>query len=229
MNQRLRYERKFRVEELNRYKIENLIKSHPALFSEIFQERQVNNIYFDTNNLKNYFENLDGASHRYKIRIRWYGNLIGFVESPFLEIKVKKEYVGEKIRFPLKSFVLDNNFSIKKMHKLFSKSNIPKPLQEELKTLNFSLSNSYLRKYYISADKNYRLTLDHNMEFINLNKENPTFSRRYEDNSLIVELKYSPKQDFHAQVISNKFPFRMTKNSKYVYGINLLHHNDILG
>lgn len=224
----LRYERKFRIEGLNKHEVEILIKTHPAIFSEIYYQRQINNIYFDTDDYKNYFDNSAGISNRSKNRIRWYGNLLGFISSPILEIKIKENMLGKKIRFPLKPFILDKNFSIKEAHKIFEKSNIPKPLLEELKNLNFSLLNFYLRKYFISTDKKYNLTLDTNMEFINLNRENPYFLRRYKDKAIILEMKYSSEDDSNAQLISNKFPFRITKNSKYVCGINLLKHNYIL-
>ena len=50
-----RYERKFIISQLDRHHVETLIKNHPAMFSEIFHERSVNNIYFDTHQLKHYF------------------------------------------------------------------------------------------------------------------------------------------------------------------------------
>jgi hypothetical protein len=38
-------------------------------------------------------------------------------------------------------------------------------------------------------------------------------------NNTILELKYSDKDDDEARYITNYFPFRMTKSSKYVSGI----------
>jgi len=223
-----RYERKFRIEHLNKHEIEQTIKSHSSLFLEIFYERQVNNIYLDTNNLKSYFDNLSGISERVKIRIRWYGSLTKKINNPILEIKIKNNLLGKKIRYPLKPFTLNKDFSVKELHKIFSQSNLPKPLKEILKTLTPSLLNSYSRKYFISQGKKYRLTIDSKMNFFNLNKTNNTFLRKYQDTANILELKYSSENDSNAQTISNKFPFRLTKNSKYITGINLLHHNEIL-
>ena len=43
-----RYERKYFIENMSRETIETLIKLHPAIFREIYCERRVNNIYFDS-------------------------------------------------------------------------------------------------------------------------------------------------------------------------------------
>ena len=43
-----RFERKFFITQLSSLDIEYIIKVNPAIFSEIFNKRNVNNIYFDT-------------------------------------------------------------------------------------------------------------------------------------------------------------------------------------
>ena len=62
-----RYERKFVIEGHYRAHVESMIKLHPAMFSEIFHERFVNNIYFDSMNMDNYLENELGTIERGKI------------------------------------------------------------------------------------------------------------------------------------------------------------------
>ena len=84
-----RYERKFKISEIDRNYVETLVKYHPAMFSEIFHERIVNNIYFDTLNMDYYYDNKSGSSKRMKVRIRWYGNQFGLIEKPVLELKIK--------------------------------------------------------------------------------------------------------------------------------------------
>ena len=84
-----RYEKKFVINEMSLLEIEHLIKFSPQVFSEIFNERRVNNIYLDSLELENYYENIVGNSERIKIRIRWYGKTFGFVFKPVLEIKIK--------------------------------------------------------------------------------------------------------------------------------------------
>ena len=52
-----RYERKFFISELTKDEVESLVRLHPAWFSEIYNQRFVNNIYFDSLNLTNYLDN----------------------------------------------------------------------------------------------------------------------------------------------------------------------------
>ena len=85
-----RYERKFIAPALTYSEIKSTIKHHPYMFSEIYHQRHINNIYFDTINLNNLSANVDGFSNRIKIRIRWYGDLFGRIKKPVLELKIKK-------------------------------------------------------------------------------------------------------------------------------------------
>ena len=47
-NNNWRFERKFLISQMSEPEIEAVVKSHPAMFSEIYHERHVNNIYFDS-------------------------------------------------------------------------------------------------------------------------------------------------------------------------------------
>ena len=107
---RYRYERKFVIRDQSFQKVENLVKMHPAVFRQTFQRRFVNNIYFDSYNYKNYFENVDGDFNRLKIRIRWYGSLFGHIKKPILELKIKNSHLGEKKSFQLPVFEINQGF-----------------------------------------------------------------------------------------------------------------------
>ena len=100
---KFRYERKFVVPYLDKEETLQVIFSNTYFFKEIFYERQVNNIYFDSLDMDSYFDNILGNSDRSKIRIRWYGEIEN-VEKPVLEIKIKKGLVGTKLSYPLKPF-----------------------------------------------------------------------------------------------------------------------------
>ena len=219
-----RYERKFLVSGLSKYEIESIVKNHPAIFMEAYPQRYVNNIYFDTNSMAYYFDNVEGLSERLKVRIRWYGNLFGFVEAPVLEFKIKKGLVGGKDTFPLNSFQLDEKHSQKVQQELFAESDLPDALVEYLKQLQFSLLNRYCRKYFESADRKFRITIDFDMEFYKLHPANNLFNEKIIDHSnTVVELKYSDKHDDLARSIASHFPFRVTKSSKYASGIERLY------
>ena len=220
-----RFERKF-VCNLSNHRIELEVKKNPELFHEIFNERYINNIYLDTNKLTYYYDNIIGNSDRKKARIRWYGDLFGKVNSPVLEFKIKSGVVGHKISFPLKSFVLNKDFSIENLTEIFENSDLPTWAVFDLKKLQPTLVNRYKRKYFRTFDKKYRITLDSELNYRNISNRFNTFQSVVKDNnSIILELKYDLPEDKNADNISNYFPFRMSKSSKYVNGIEKTHFN----
>lgn len=217
-----RYERKFFITELSNYEVENIVQFHPAIFSEIYHERVINNIYFDSNNLKNLHDNVDGATDRIKVRIRWYGDLFGYIEKPVLEIKIKKGLLGKKISVPMQPFDLAENTEIPEI--LRSLKYLDHILTIDFESLIPSLLNRYSRRYYQSIDKKFRITIDHDQSFYLINKENNSFLDQHNDNeSVILELKYDQKFDSGVSDITSNFPFRLTKSSKYVNGIQKIY------
>ena len=213
-----RYERKFSVIDLSKYEIESIVKMHPALFTEIFYQRNVNNIYFDTINLNNYYDNIEGAADRMKVRVRWYDDLFGFVQKPVLEIKVKKGFLGKKISIPLPSFELQENTKITDI--LNPVNSLQDSLRIDFKSLKPSLLNRYSRNYYQSSNKSYRITIDTDQSYYKINQLDNFFLNKIIDkDSVILELKYNQEYDFGANDITAKFPFRVTKSSKYVNGV----------
>jgi len=218
-----RYERKFVISELNLNEIEKIIKLNPIMFLEIFHRRTINNIYFDSLAMKNYYDNLAGNSQRLKIRIRWYGKLFGLIKKPILELKIRNNEIGKKIIFPLKEFRLDKSLSKEFLQKeVFSKSNLPDWLREKLKLYQPFLLNSYKRKYFISANKKYRITLDNDLIFFEIKEKNNLFKYKIKRGDIILEIKYDREKDEKIRQITQHFPFRLAKSSKYVYGIDIL-------
>ena len=216
-----RFERKFRINRLSKQEIELVIKQNSVYFSEIYKQRYVNNIYLDTPNLTFFFDNNVGKSNRKKVRIRWYGDMFGMISCPILEFKIKTGTVGNKLSFPLKSFKLDKNFSIDSLKYVFHNSNLPQWVLNQLDILEPTLLNRYKRKYFRSFDKIFRLTIDSDINYVNITSRINTFSNKCnEESDVVVELKYDIEKDDSAQQITNQFPFRMTKNSKYVNGIS---------
>lgn len=217
-----RYERKYIVPKtMTLHELVAIVKRNPAFFREVFYERQVNNIYFDTNGYKFYFDNVDGVADRQKVRIRWYADTLGTIQSPKLEIKIKNGLVGDKWTFDLNSFTLDSAITAKGLQNLFADSKLPRPIFEMVRTLNPTLVNSYTRRYFISADQRFRITLDYEVFYRNIRSRMNNFSKIPQaDRHNVVELKYNLDNDRLANSISNQFPFRLSKNSKYVNGVN---------
>ncbi|MCK5839974.1 MAG: polyphosphate polymerase domain-containing protein [Bacteroidales bacterium] len=221
---RQRYERKFAIQMLSRSAVEHIIKYHPAAFSEIYKQRNVNNIYLDTGRLSYYHDNVSGSNKRKKVRIRWYGDMFGDVEQPVLEIKLKNGYIGRKQSFPLKPFVVDERFDIEMLRSVFRQSELPLNLMSEVTELQPALLNGYSRKYFQNFKKDFRITVDDHLVYMDIKTRFNTFNRQeLIDIGVIVELKYDATKDDLAEGITNYFPFRMTKSSKYVNGIDLLH------
>jgi len=217
-----RSEKKFIISDIDRIKLHHLIKSNRGLFSEVFYERRVNNIYLDYYDLDNYFRHVSGNSKRYKIRIRWYGNFFGFIEKPVLEFKMKEGDMGIKKEFKLVSFEMKKEDDLNPLvSKVFEKSNLPPDILEILKTTKSFLLNSYLRSYYSSSNKKVRLTVDRDLLL------KPIFSHKIpkimgepDRRTFIIELKYNNGDETYVSQISQDFPFRVQENSKYINGIN---------
>jgi SPX domain protein involved in polyphosphate accumulation len=217
-----RFERKFYIPELCSPEVESYIRRNPAFFREVFYPRQINNIYLDSNSLKSYFDNVDGLSKRVKVRIRWYGNLFGTIREPVLEFKIKNGLLGRKESFPLPEFSLGTDFTHQTLSKIFNKSDIPEEKRQHLKLLKPVLLNCYRRKYFQTLNKQYRVTLDSNLSFYQINAQNNTFLNKRIDKTPVLELKYESYLN-NADNISKYFPFRMTKMSKYVTGIDMVY------
>lgn len=220
----MRYETKFITSKLNLNEIINIIKSHPAIFEEVYLKRNVNNIYFDNSNLTSFIDNIEGEKDRKKVRIRWYGNLFGLNKNPALEIKFKTGQLGWKKRFKLNDFNLNrhDHLNYKKIFNTLEKNKLLEKHKLDLHFLTPSLLNSYKRTYYLSYDKKYRITVDNDLLFYSINPINNFFNTFTDQERVVIELKYDKSDADGASGITNFLPFRITKNSKYVVGIERL-------
>ena len=220
MIQGFRYERKF-MTSLGYRAMEHIVHHHPAMFRKIFHPRRVNNIYLDDIQHTNYFENVDGTARRKKIRMRWYGDLLGRVHSPVLEIKIKNGHLGKKISYPLVDFDVRKGFSLSDVQGVLAASQLPDVLRAELALHELRLLNSYMRTYALSADGQFRSTLDWDLCYYALSQHENNLLQRFRDGThTILELKYDVAADLLANQITGRFPFRMTRSSKYIMGLD---------
>ena len=218
-----RKERKFVVTGSSITSIEFFMKAHPAMFFKPFPARFVNNVYFDSKEFGNYGDNVVGSMNRHKFRIRWYGDQFGDIKKPVLEIKIKKGLAGTKRHYKLAPFTFEPGFTIQIIEDVFDRSNLPREIREMLRHQSPTLLNQYHRKYFLSADHKFRITLDHKIRYVKINRyQNSFMHRAINDRDVVVELKYDTEHDEEANRISASFPFRLSKNSKYVNGIDEL-------
>ena len=218
-----RFERKFYLPALPDCVFDEMFKRHPMRFREVYPQRSVNNIYLDTFDLGNYIDNVAGVSNRIKVRIRWYGASWGVNDNPRLELKIKNNMLGAKISFQLRDICVDEKLSKLKINNLFEASDVPAHMLLYLKSLDLILMNHYIRKYYQSFDGKYRITVDSMMTYYRLSQlSNTFFHKQTNKNVKIIELKYDKDYDEQAKNVTCHFPFRVSKISKYVEGVQKL-------
>lgn len=218
-----RYERKFVIEGATLSQVEMVVRLNKGLFFEEYAPRSINNIYFDTPGLDLYQQNVDGLATRTKVRVRWYGSTLGPVAKPVLELKRKHGLLGAKDNVPLPGFVLDEHFTAASAKNLLRTSVKTVPFRDELDFMEPVLINYYKRKYFRSADHAVRVTLDFNLGFFKFHHHHNTFLAHAKAPAFIVlEVKYPDESNAVAASLSSHMPFRMTKMSKYVYGLDVL-------
>ena len=216
----MRYENKYRITERSYAEIKNILHYCTFQFREIYHKRIINNLYLDTFELSNYFDNIDGNNEREKIRIRWYGNSMNYANNPKLEFKIKRGHVSKKNIINLNNFIFKNGFSREDLVKVLRKSSLSNKVLEKMCNQRLSLFNKYERQYYISSNGHYRITLDKDMEYYNLNDYSNYFITKRTDYGVsVMEIKYDPVDRDGVSEIIDQFPFRLAKNSKYVTGV----------
>ena len=213
-NKPMRYERKYVIKKNEKFRITNLIKNSDLLLKSVFYPRIVNSIYFDTESLELYKQNINGLSKRKKYRVRWYSDK----DFSNLEIKIKTGHLGYKEIYPLGSILKNGEISFKKLDR--SISNLEKDKKSKLisKMLKPILFVSYKRSYFLSKIIDCRLTLDEDIKYYKITNKHIDIKPRKTLNS-IIELKYPSNLDIFELNYFSKFLFRYSKHSKYVRGI----------
>lgn len=218
-----RGERKFVLSGMTFHELLSLVHLHPSGFTEQYASRQVNNVYFDSLEYGNYIDNVHGVSERLKIRLRWYGAMDRAVD-PVLQLKIKKGYGGIKMDYPTPEAGLSPGVPWSRIRDSIRKS-LPREISSLFDFYSFpAVANCYRRNYFISSDRQYRLTLDRDIKYFAQTHglyPNTTKSEIVTD-EMIVEIKYPIELDPLASEVTSWFPFRVSKNSKYISGLNLI-------
>lgn len=213
-----RYERKFVLDASRLAEFRLQVKLHPAMFREAYPPRYVNNLYLDTLDRSSYFDNVEGMPERTKMRVRWYGELLGVVDRPFLEYKLKRGVVGTKRRYDLPTISLSTNGVGRSIVAAMRTAELPASVRIQLPYIEPTLLNRYRREYFESA-RGFRVTLDTELRSINPNGRVRASDPQPE---MIVELKYDRELELEARTLLSHFGLRVMKNSKYVVGLEYL-------
>ena len=215
-----RYERKFRVDHGDEHGVRAVVWSHPSMFVQAYPPRFVNNIYLDSEGMQNYLASMSSVGNNRKVRLRWYGDLFGTIDEPVLEFKIKRGSVGVKEQHPFPSFRLGPGFCNSHFKRALREADIPHAVKVRLVDLNAVLLNRYYRWYFATLDGGYRITVDAKMEYRSVNRLRSNSVHQHVDHSsIIVELKHQVGWEGLADGIAGFFPYRVTKISKYVQGI----------
>ncbi|MEM7656642.1 MAG: polyphosphate polymerase domain-containing protein [Bacteroidota bacterium] len=207
----MRFERKYRVEGRSLASVEQLLRFHPASFQVLYPPRQINNIYFDTQNLATFHQNIAGQNERKKFRVRWYGETSGPIQQPQFEIKIKHNELGTKETSQLAKFDLqDLKETTQAVNQL---------LPQRQGVVIPALLNAYRRSYWISMDGQFRVTIDHAMRYHSLLMGQGFHRFLHQDPAIILEVKYEQITDERVNFITQHMPFRQAKHSKYVQGV----------
>lgn len=225
----IRFEKKFILGYEQALAMPSLLHTHPAHFRKAYPDRQVNNIYFDTTDFAHLRENVAGVSPRKKVRLRWYGDFEALSQTT-LEIKTKEGEVVSKTgglvastlrkqaKLPAKIVQVKNQATSQQTNHFFL---------EQAGMYRAVLKNAYLRQYYVTADGLVRLTVDSKLRFDHTKRDQQQTPKQTLPHT-IVELKYALEAEKLAAQISNFFPFRLSKSSKYVQGMSLCYPHLII-
>jgi len=179
-------------------------KLEVSLFQKKYEDRKINNIYFDSYNHKSFNENIEGFNRRTKFRARWYGhNDIFSLDKINIEKKCKWNGLGWKEKFVI-NFVSNRKLEqivnyLKRNHDYFC---VP------------IISNSYEREYFENT-QGVRITIDKNILYF---KPGSLFQKR--ESYFVLEIKFDKDSLFDSSIL-NGIDLIISKNSKYVNGLNI--------
>ncbi len=219
-----RYERKFKI-PAGHVSGASWVRQLPLVFRRSYPPRWVNNLYFDTPDYRHYHENIAGLPSRKKVRIRWYGDLEAG-RAPTLELKARAGLCGYKRQFPLMEEGWGTGMTRNPRYGNLCNDLLSRVAfssgewSSQIHDLVPVLLNRYFRHYFEASGGRLRLTLDSYLGFFGVIGNRPPRDRGAED--LIVELKYHPSDETLARKVCQSFPYRLTRHSKYVRGLETL-------
>lgn len=226
----IRQEIKYKVFYMDIHKLYDWVY-RCSFFSESYNPRMVNSLYFDTPNYDFASSNMSGESRRIKIRSRWYDEVnTNFLES-FLsesqvfsfEIKRKVNSISDKLNIGKIEFKKEQDYesridSIKQSFESMAQD------YPTLKSFNLqsTIFTNYEREYYeLESDNKIRLTIDKNISYSN--SKTPSDLLMLAKDYVIVELKFNPESREKVNSLMANFPFRQVRSSKFLASLAQIH------
>lgn len=200
--------------------IETWIRLHPAHWRESYPPRQVNNIYFDSYDLRDLNANISGEGQRDKLRLRWYGPTVSHIKGAQMEHKRKLGNAGWKdvITIGVELELTQRPWSILMDHLRDNLENRARLWLDQ--RAGPVLISHYQRAYYESPDGVLRLTVDTQLRaynqrgFIQPNLSRPV----WQASGYVMELKAPVEDDapYRLSQVLKSLPVRVERFSKYV-------------
>lgn len=223
MSEVLRHEIKFCCGDRDLGNVYDWLFRSPGFIRRQHPNRQVNNIYFDSFDLRDASDNLIGLAQREKLRLRWYGDDREPVDF-HLERKIKKGMLGYKRSRAVRPLSLEAlSRSDLYLHLVNSDEN---SACLDMRLRNPVLRNSYLREYYVDRTGRIRVTIDRKQQFFSTDFSRDVFSgNRIDYPIVVVEVKYDEEDAALARHTIRGFPLRPNRHSKYLAGLaRLMEH-----
>ncbi|MDB9941165.1 VTC domain-containing protein [Candidatus Pelagibacter sp.] len=187
-------------------------------FTQLYQPRKISSVYLDTLNFDFAKDNINGVSKRKKIRFRWYDNNLTNI---YLEEKNKQNFQVNK--------------NVNKIYANVNKESIISDLKKyfyspknRFNSFNykFILKINYSRSYWISNNKKFRATIDHDLK---INPINNLFFN-LDLNETILEFKFPQKYEasFREFIHNKDLQIRAKKFSKYIQSFFLLENSGFI-
>ncbi len=219
----LRYERKFVAEGANSAEVLARVRCHPGAFREVYPPRVVNNVYLDSPSRRDYYDHINGTGNRAKTRVRWYGPQFEGADRPTLERKLKRGMVSGKTGHALPRLSINGGCLRSLLTSNFEAADLPPELRLALQHMEPTLLNRYRRRYFLSRDGSFRLTVDSELQFAGVKPDGrPAAFSGAASAVVIIELKFAPELAEKACLVTNRLPFRVSRFSKYVAGIETI-------
>lgn len=183
-----------------------------------YDDRVVNNLYFDSETMSAAWANHSGVAIRQKVRLRWYGDEDRFT----LEIKIKRGVAGAKISVPVdRSLDLATRSWTELAREI--RSGVPDEFALFLDShTRPTLINSYRRSYYETAGGRVRSTVDYDIRSADQRGRSRPYLRLNHEtgDSSVLELKASVNEEPLLRDVAAGLSLRMSKNSKYIRGLS---------
>ncbi len=216
-----RHELKFALPETDLGRIRAVLRTNARHVSHHQRCSVVRSIYFDDERLRGYFDSVEGAGHRRKVRLRWYDERD---RRLFFEVKRRSFDIVLKERAAIESRASWKDIRYRDLVQRLSPE-LSVPHRELLKIQSRPvLLGEYRHEYFEWIDRSVRVTVDSELQwFSQLGKER--FSRRFGiDLPRLVVLEVKTKPAAEVDVDELLYPLRLqpTRSSKYVVGCQRL-------